>query len=53
MTTVDECIYCRAEVHDPDPVPDVDDDEAWAAIASDHEHDCEWVLTRAHRIEHA
>ena len=36
---------------DPDPLPDIEDDAAWAAIAAEHGHDCEWVLTRAHRIE--
>lgn len=33
------------------PVPPVDDDEAWAREAKRHEGDCEWVETRAHRIE--
>lgn len=42
------CIYCGAEACSND-VPDVDDEEQWDALASEHADDCEWVLTRAHR----
>jgi hypothetical protein len=52
-----ECIYCNAELSDgegPDgviAVPAADDDEAWAEIAGAHADGCEWVETRAHRLE--
>ena len=54
-----ECIYCgyeiEGEVDDQgvamDPVPAIDDDDAWRDIAQHHADDCEWVLTRAHRRE--
>jgi len=32
------------------PVPDVDDNYMWEEIIYDHKPDCEWVLTRAHRL---
>lgn len=46
------CIYCDREVPAPasEPVPDVRDDEAWEALAAEHEPDCEWITTRAHRV---
>jgi hypothetical protein len=46
-----ECIYCGCEVHEIDPVPRGGDDDAWAEIEADGEHDesCEWVRTRAHQ----
>jgi len=45
----DECAYCG---HDTDiaSVPAVDDDAAWAVVAKQHKPDCEWVMTRAHRV---
>jgi hypothetical protein len=49
-TTIDFCAYCLCEVSSLD-VPDVDDDDAWAEIAREHDDTCEWVLTRAHRID--
>ena len=54
-TTLDEndnrCIYCGAAIESSaiELVPDVDDVEAWLALATHHESDCEWVCTRAHR----
>ncbi len=48
MNPVD-CIYCGAHV-DETIVPDVDDDDAWEAEAQMHNLNCEWVLTRAHRL---
>jgi hypothetical protein len=44
------CAYCYCEVSSLD-VPDVTDDDAWEALAHEHEDHCEWVLTRAHRRE--
>jgi hypothetical protein len=46
------CIYCDAEVPSR-PVPDADNDTAWGIEALDHNPGCEWVVTRAHRIEEA
>lgn len=52
MTGVYECLYCGTGGHDPEaPVPPVGDDAAWADIAGGHLDSCEWVRTRAHRIE--
>jgi hypothetical protein len=34
----------------PEVVPAVDDSDAWQGIATAHSVDCEWVLTRAHRV---
>lgn len=49
------CIYCGCsyDVDDPEEelVPGADDDDAWDALAADHSEDCEWIATRAHRIE--
>lgn len=45
------CAYCNTLVtHDRD-VPASDDNEAWAHIAEQHDVDCEWVVTRAHRLD--
>lgn len=46
----EQCIYCGHDVC-VDRVPDIHDDEAWEIIAAEHAKDCEWVLTRAHRLE--
>lgn len=47
------CLYCdallSAEQNDR-PNPAIDDDEAWAEIATEHAADCEWIATRAHRV---
>jgi len=47
-----ECIYCGRRVPgtDDDPVPAVGDEDAWQALAAQHANGCEWVYTRAHRI---
>lgn len=44
-----ECAYCGAEGQHDD-VPASDDSEGWAKIADTHDGNCDWVLTRAHRI---
>ena len=44
------CVYCGADVHDV-PAPHVGDADAWAAIAREHADWCDWVETRAHRID--
>ena len=46
-TTI-ECIYCNADVTER-PIPAIDDEQAWAALRSEHRDGCEWVETRAHR----
>jgi hypothetical protein len=49
-----ECLYCEGyfEVRgvDPEEVPAVTDDAAWDRLAKAHTDGCEWVRTRAHRI---
>ncbi len=47
--TVD-CLYCNADVIEPDEVPATSDDDGWAAAAVGHHETCEWVVTRAHRV---
>lgn len=46
----DTCIYCQRAVHDRTVVPAADDDETWSALSLEHDDDCEWVWTRAHRV---
>ena len=48
-----ECIYCNAELppETVNDVPSVYDDEQWDAIADQHAPSCEWVMTRAHRLD--
>jgi len=47
-----ECLYCNREIAGPEgPVPAVEDDEAWGQMASAHEPGCDWIETRAHRLE--
>ena len=51
-----ECIYCNADVDAVDEderPPEVDDDGAWAALAVQHAAGCEWIETRAHRLDKA
>ena len=47
------CAYCDRDVPcgvgEASP-PDETDDEAWDALAEDHEEWCEWINTRAHRV---
>jgi len=45
------CAYCGAEHAPSSSVPALDDDAAWDELADDHESHCEWVLTRAHRLD--
>jgi len=47
---MEHCLYCFAEVADHEPIPAVDDDEGWYALALDHTEQCEWILTRAHQL---
>ena len=51
MTT--ECAYCGHDVpgNGEEPTPAVDDDDTWANLANHHADDCEWIATRAHRID--
>lgn len=48
-----ECLYCNAELTaDQDaPVPAISDDEGWGLLAEEHHAGCEWIATRAHRVE--
>lgn len=46
-----DCVYCGCALTDSDSVPDTGDDAAWEKLAKEHSADCEWILTRAHRIE--
>lgn len=43
------CVYCDHEDVTLDPPP-VDDDDAWEELATEHAPDCEWIETRAHRV---
>ena len=46
------CAYCDAEeIANSDTVPVVGDDATWQELATEHEASCEWIATRAHRIE--
>ncbi len=49
----DECLYCGARNVDIAwaDTPAVDDDDTWAELAAQHYTHCEWIETRAHRIE--
>lgn len=49
----DECDDCGRTViwREDEPPPAVDDDAAWATLAGAHNDDCEWVRTRAHRLD--
>lgn len=48
---MEKCIYCQHEVSDPNTVPAVSDTDAWDRLAEEHAADCEWVTTRAHRLD--
>lgn len=50
-TEITICIYCNAECSHGDLVPEVSDDAAWDALSREHGSDCEWILTRAHRVD--
>ena len=45
-----ECTYCGAS-DTPESVPASWDNEAWRELATYHQIGCEWVATRAHRID--
>lgn len=46
-----ECIYCHALIPvKSESVPDIDDDSEWKRLAQFHRPECEWILTRGHRI---
>lgn len=46
-----ECAYCGA-THTPSAeVPALHDDAAWTALAAEHGTGCEWIATRAHRLD--
>ena len=47
------CIYCGVFEPNLRPVPDISDDSAWTERAEEHESGCEWIVTRAHRLEGA
>ena len=44
------CVYCGGEVVEVS-APLYDDDAAWSALAPHHADNCEWVLTRGHRLD--
>jgi len=46
-----ECAYCGRSHVPPSAVPALDDDDAWADMAREHADYCEWIATRAHRVE--
>lgn len=46
----DICLYCERAVHDRTIVPDIDDTYTWSALGLEHDDDCEWIITRAHRV---
>jgi hypothetical protein len=45
-----ECLYCNADAPNEAP-PALDDDRAWQRLAADHAPDCEWIMSRAHRLD--
>lgn len=52
FTTI-ECAYCGVTIEgaiEDEPTPALDDDDAWAEEADLHRPGCEWVETRAHRL---
>lgn len=50
-TATAECAYCD-RTHTPSAaVPALGDDAAWKALAEDHDERCEWIATRAHRLD--
>ena len=51
MRDLTECAYCHRDVSETYNVPDASDDEAWEKLAPEHAPDCEWVTTRAHRLD--
>lgn len=47
------CAYCNEIIGDEGklPPPPIDDDHAWTCLARSHAPGCEWVRTRAHRLD--
>ena len=47
------CAYCGEHVEDrtTEPVPLLGDDHGWVMLARQHAPGCEWIATRAHRLE--
>lgn len=45
-----ECLYCGGLVPEREQVPQVDDDDEWSRLAQDHSSECEWIITRSHRL---
>lgn len=50
--TLEICIYCNEAAPVWEPIPDLNDNPSWCEIAKDHHNDCEWVLTRAQRLQY-
>jgi hypothetical protein len=48
-TDTTECAYCGRDVRARE-TPDTGSHE-WCLIATEHAHSCEWVATRAHRLD--
>lgn len=46
-----ECIYCGATHAALAEVPALGDDATWTRLAKEHGDGCEWIATRAHRVE--
>jgi len=46
---LEQCVYCGAVVPKED-VPKIDNNETWAREAERHYDGCEWIITRAHRV---
>ena len=44
------CAYCGAAVPKNEAIPGATDDSGWRALAKIHMANCEWIATRAHRI---
>jgi hypothetical protein len=50
----DYCIYCDTVLPEGmgnEPVPTATDNQVWARLAEYHQPDCEWIITKAHRLE--
>lgn len=48
-----ECVYCGRYVENPRedaPAPRIADDAEWTRLGKQHAPDCEWIVTRAHRL---
>ena len=48
-----ECVYCGRDVEtarEDAPAPSIADDAEWTRLGEQHSPDCEWIVTRAHRL---